>query len=138
MLTQLQETAQVYNFSNIRFAQPPVGDLRFAAPVLPSGRNPDVQDGSVGAICPQAAPAWLLVAEQFAASYVAGNGSEFNVTLAEQQAELYLQNAPPSQPDPRTTEDCLFLDVFAPKNVFDNANNRHRKRWGGGAPVLVW
>ena len=34
--------------------------------------------------------------------------------------------------DPRTTEDCLFLDVDVPKNIYDNAGN------GKGAPVLVW
>ncbi|KKA20555.1 Uncharacterized protein T310_5419 [Rasamsonia emersonii CBS 393.64] len=35
----------------------------------------------------------------------------------------------PSPPDPRTTEDCLFLDVLTPKKVF-----KHRKK----APVIVW
>lgn len=34
--------------------------------------------------------------------------------------------------DPRTTEDCLFLDVVVPKRIFDNAGQ------GSGAPVLVW
>lgn len=34
--------------------------------------------------------------------------------------------------DPRTTEDCLFLDVVVPKAIFDNAGK------GKGAPVLVW
>ena len=47
-------------------------------------------------------------------------------------------NATPQvQPvDPRITEDCLFLDVYSPKKVFDSAasNDRHK----GGAPVLVW
>ena len=38
--------------------------------------------------------------------------------------------APPL--DPRTTEDCLFLDVVVPQNIFDNRGN------GDGAPVLVW
>lgn len=36
------------------------------------------------------------------------------------------------QIDPRTTEDCLFLDVVVPKKIFDNAGS------GSGAPVLVW
>ncbi len=44
---------QYYNFSNIRYAEPPVGNLRFAAPVTP---KPDrtVQRGEVARICPQA------------------------------------------------------------------------------------
>lgn len=32
--------------------------------------------------------------------------------------------------DPRTTEDCLFLDVVVPKRVFD--------RGAGSAPVIVY
>jgi carboxylesterase type B len=31
--------------------------------------------------------------------------------------------------DPRTTEDCLFLDVLTPKDVFQK---------GGNVPVIVW
>ena len=34
--------------------------------------------------------------------------------------------------DPRTTEDCLFLDVHVPKAIFDAQGQ------GKGAPVLVW
>lgn len=34
--------------------------------------------------------------------------------------------------DPRTSEDCLFLDVLASKAVYENKNN------GSGAAVLVW
>jgi carboxylesterase type B len=47
------------------------------------------------------------------------------------------------EPNPATTEDCLFLDVTVPASVLENANNRYRKRqdWSdhrGGAKVLVW
>jgi carboxylesterase type B len=35
-------------------------------------------------------------------------------------------------PDPREDEDCLFLDVLAPRDILKNAGN------GTGAPVLVW
>lgn len=34
--------------------------------------------------------------------------------------------------DPRTTEDCLFLDVVVPQAIFDQAGS------GEGAPVMVW
>jgi carboxylesterase type B len=34
--------------------------------------------------------------------------------------------------DPRTNEDCLFLDVFVPESVLNSAGN------GSGAAVLVW
>lgn len=44
----------------------------------------------------------------------------------------------PSDPDPRSTEDCLFLDVVAPKKVFDRAQNKKSVSKGFLAPVLVW
>ena len=45
-----------YNFSNIRYAQPPTGHLRFSAPAAPTVRNSTVNDGQQGVICPQANP----------------------------------------------------------------------------------
>jgi carboxylesterase type B len=36
-------------------------------------------------------------------------------------------------PNPQETEDCLFLDVFVPKKVFDNRNGSGKK-----AAVLLW
>jgi len=38
-----------------------------------------------------------------------------------------------SAPDPRTSEDCLFLDVITPKSIF---NEKCEDK--AGAPVLVW
>ncbi|RDW57034.1 hypothetical protein BP6252_13906 [Coleophoma cylindrospora] len=46
-------TGAYFNFSNIRFADPPLGELRFAAPIPPSGRNTTVNDGQQVALCPQ-------------------------------------------------------------------------------------
>ncbi|OQU94968.1 hypothetical protein CLAIMM_01243 isoform 2 [Cladophialophora immunda] len=40
--------------------------------------------------------------------------------------------------DPRTTEDCLFLDVVVPKSIFDKANNGTLKKGQRGAPVMAW
>ncbi|KIX00319.1 uncharacterized protein Z518_10458 [Rhinocladiella mackenziei CBS 650.93] len=122
-------TGQLYNFSNIRYAQPPTGDLRFAAPVPPTGRNNVVQNGSVGRVCPQGIPYWSPIASEFTAYLLAGNASSFNFTAANDQLQITLQNAKPTPPDPRTSEDCLFLDVIVPKAVFDNKT---------GAPVIVW
>jgi len=99
-----------------------------------------VQNGSVGVICPQANPAWTFIARQFLTELVAGNASQFNYTESSLELQAYLQSpaVQNATPDPRTSEDCLFLDVIVPKAVFDNANNKHRKRAGAGAPVLVW
>lgn len=50
--THTQESYDAYVFSNIRYARPPTGDLRFAAPQAPlPDRSKVHDDGSDGAIC---------------------------------------------------------------------------------------
>ncbi|KAK0908592.1 hypothetical protein LTR91_022925 [Friedmanniomyces endolithicus] len=121
-------TGGFYNFSNIRYAAPPTGENRFRAPVLPATNRTAVQTGLPARICPQAEPAWLLIAEAYIPEYLAGqtvfNASSFNLSSAS-GGGLPVQ-------DPRTTEDCLFLDVVVPEGIFNNAGK------GYGAPVLVW
>jgi hypothetical protein len=52
----LQDTGiPYYNFSNIRYAAPPVGNLRFAQPVKPAV-NRTLNDGQQSVICSQASP----------------------------------------------------------------------------------
>ncbi|KAF2816279.1 alpha/beta-hydrolase [Mytilinidion resinicola] len=51
---------QVYTFKNVRFAAPPLGDLRWAIPEQPLV-EPGVQNGSVGFACTQSLPAGLNV-----------------------------------------------------------------------------
>ena len=97
-----------------------------------------MNNGSVGVICPQAGPAWEAITEVYAEYILNGTYNSFNYTQALLELEAEIATAPPSTPDPRTTEDCLFLDVIVPKAVFDNANNKHRRRSGAGAPVLLW
>ena len=91
-----------------------------------------VNDGSIGRICPQASPAWELVAAQFLPAYL--TGQPFNLSAA----EAAIAQAASSQPvqDPRTTEDCLFLDVVVPRTIFHKATRRVNAT--AGAPVLVW
>jgi len=86
----------------------------------------------VGVICPQANPAWLLIASEFIPAYLSGKPFNYDAALAA------LSNSSGSLPpqDPRTTEDCLFLDVMVPKKVYDQAGNCSGH--GTGAPVLVW
>lgn len=45
-------------------------------------------------------------------------------------ANMSLGNIPP--PAPGTSEDCLFLDVFVPKSVFDSRSLTNSKRNSGG------
>ncbi|KAK0761938.1 hypothetical protein N5P37_004738 [Trichoderma harzianum] len=124
------ETIKAYNFTNIAFAEPPLGSLRFNAPVPPKGRKSGIQDGSVGKVCPQAFPNWLAMSSVFTTAFAANQTSSFNVT----QTEELLSQLPPQAPDGRTTEDCLVLDVLVPQKVF----NAKRSKASKGAPVLVW
>jgi hypothetical protein len=47
---------EVYIFANIRFAAPPIGDLRWAEPADPVTQD-GIQDGSVGGSCFQSTSA---------------------------------------------------------------------------------
>jgi carboxylesterase type B len=128
----LQSTGGFYNFSNIRYAQPPVGTLRFRAPLPPTGRKTTVDNGSVGRICPQANPAWELIAADFVPDYL--EGIPFNASAASAGSSNMTGMLPPQ--DPRTTEDCLFLDVVVPETIFKGASKNANDT--SGAPVLVW
>ena len=83
-------------------------------------------------ICPQANPAWELIAGTFVPAYVAGK--PYNLSAAE-AALKSMSGSLPIQ-DPRTTEDCLFLDVVVPQSIFRAASNATNNT--SGAPVLVW
>ena len=128
----IQSSGSFYNFSNIRYAQPPIGDLRFRAPVPVSGKSSAINDGSLGRICPQAIPAWILIADQFTPAYT--SGQPFNLTAAE-AAIAQASGSAPAQ-DPRTSEDCLFLDVLVPETIFGKSTRTVNA--SSGAPVLVW
>ncbi|OAG41508.1 hypothetical protein AYO21_04210 [Fonsecaea monophora] len=113
------DTLDVYNFSNIRYARPPTGSLRFTAPQPPLV-NRTLQDGSSGGTCPQAYPVWYLCG-------LALLGVSINSTDACDASLI-------PKPDPTEQEDCLFVDVIVPRKIFANASKEHTK----GAPVMVW
>ncbi|KAL9577504.1 MAG: hypothetical protein Q9212_006323 [Teloschistes hypoglaucus] len=94
-------------FRNIRFAAPPTGQSRFRAPTPPQTNRTKVQNAT-DVICPQAYPKWLTT----------------RTTAPFTEADI-----PPV--DPRTSEDCLFLDVLLPKSVWVS---RDKSR----VPVLVY
>ncbi|EPE05700.1 carboxylesterase family protein [Ophiostoma piceae UAMH 11346] len=112
--------ALYYNFSNIRFAAPPLGQLRFQAPELPlDERSSGVQDGQIGYTCPQSLTAWVVTMDE--------NGTPLN------QTGNVTYEIPPHTAD--ENEDCLFLDVVVPEAAMPTATAKPAKK---GAPVLVW
>ncbi|KAN0096299.1 alpha/beta-hydrolase [Hyaloscypha variabilis] len=125
LLTDSQTTGNFYNFSNIPYAAPPVGNLRFTAPQAHPTPSPvPTNDGSRFAVCPNAIPAWTNVATQWLTEGI----DTLNISAG------YTPPTITSLPTPiyGTSEDCLLLDVLVPKAIFDNAGT------GAGAPVLVW
>ena len=106
-------TGQYYNFSNIRYAAPPLGPLRWSAPTEPlTDPNNTIHDGSLGYICPQAPPLWFEQADTALGDLV--------------------KVIPPAISGQRESEDCLFLDVIVPVEVFKKWRQSHKR-----APVLL-
>ncbi|KAI9050326.1 hypothetical protein LZ554_005493 [Drepanopeziza brunnea f. sp. 'monogermtubi'] len=116
-------TGQFYNFSNIRYAAPPVGNLRFAPPTAPTTRGV-LNDGSRRAICPNATPGWSATMLKWLTE---GIGS---IDIPAGYTPPNVTRGAPGLPD--ESEDCLLLDVLVPRKVFDE--NMKTK----GAPVVVW
>lgn len=99
---------------------------------MANGTNTTVNNGSVGRVCPQASPKWEDTALTFDTDYL--TGQKFNMSAMEMMTSGTIKTLP--KQDPRTTEDCLFLDVVAPKTIFDKATSTTNNT--AGAPVLVW
>ncbi|EHK21879.1 uncharacterized protein TRIVIDRAFT_151632 [Trichoderma virens Gv29-8] len=115
--TAFNETGQYYNFSNIRYARAPTGELRFAPPQPPLKNRTAVQRGDRAISCPQAYAIWYRCGLEML-SHQINDPSQCNSSIL-----------PPAEPSEQ--EDCLFLDVMVPKSVFRNKNTRK-------APVIVW
>ncbi|KIW97969.1 uncharacterized protein Z519_01553 [Cladophialophora bantiana CBS 173.52] len=113
------DSLDFYNFSNIRYARAPTGNLRFTAPQPPL-TNRTVQNGSSGGTCPQSYPVWYLCG----LALLSGSINSTNAC----DASLI------PKPDSTEREDCLFLDVIVPKQIFPNASTKQDT----GAPVMVW
>ncbi|PHH60241.1 hypothetical protein CDD81_1941 [Ophiocordyceps australis] len=107
----LQQSTKLYSFTNIRFAEPPIGKHRFQPPVAASTVNRSLNDGSHGFTCPQVLPDWSI--EQAA-----------NATHTSPEAVRKALGDAAGQ-----SEDCLFLDVIVPKTLFEGESK---------APVMVW
>lgn len=98
--------SQYYTFQDVRFGQAPVGPLRFQAPRFPQANfdSLSVPEPHYGRTC-------LQVDVSAKCTRKAGIG-----LLASKATNQ--------------TEDCLFLDVYVPKGVFNGSRP--------AAPVVVW
>jgi len=129
----IQLTGNYYNFSNIRYAEPPLGSLRFTAPVSPRSRNRTIDNGSIARICPQAYPSLSFTNQIFNTYYSNTGQTSLEGFENASQGFDYPRNTPQ---DPRATEDCLFLDVMIPRDIFKRRHSLNGP--GTGAAVMVW
>lgn len=136
----LNTSGGYYNFSNIPYAEPPIGPLRFSKPIPPQQtNNSTINNGSIEHICPQGQPFINAINTQFLEYYIADNTSTFPFAQLNESlyAESTAQLVPPQ--DPRVSEDCLLLDVMVPQQVFENSTTPTiPKNSSAGLPVLVW
>ncbi|KAI9804627.1 MAG: hypothetical protein M1833_006701 [Piccolia ochrophora] len=127
---KFNETGKYYNFSNVRYAEPPVGDLRFAPPVAVSNNIADSANGDVDRICHQAYTRSSLDIPNFVPKITAAENITFS-TLINAPGDAAVDVNPRPQ-DPRANEDCLFLDVLVPTVEGEDVSSNR------SYPVLVW
>ena len=125
----MQHTSGIYNFSNIRYAQPPTGELRFQAPQSPK-TDRTILTGEDGHICYQATPNWFASGPGVIPQLLGGKINSTYVNAPEHATPLSPAHVP--LPIPHESEDCLFLDVRVPEKTFFDRNN------SDGAAVIVW
>lgn len=111
-----ESNGDIYVFKNIRFAAPPVGNLRWAKPAPPAQQS-GIQDGSYGPICIQA---------PIQGPQLTGPGASSPIGQALNQ---FLAGIPvPSFKE--ASEDCLFLDIYVPAKAINNPSLK--------LPVISW
>ena len=85
-------------------------------------------------MCPQGLPRWSKERSLFLEAYLQGKGSVEEFTHVPPPGFDPSPKAP-AQTDGRANEDCLFLEVIVPKDVYNRPSS-----YGSGkkAPVVVW
>lgn len=76
-------------------------------------------------------PMWETVEQTFLLSYLYNKTFTLSTNISSYSYQ-------PAAQDPRTTEDCLFLDVVVPKKIFDHTKKKPSHFGKDLAPVLVW
>lgn len=110
---KLLDDGRIAYFGGIPYAAPPVGDLRWRAPMSPPARTEELDASRPGPMAYQRAQNM----EAFIESLAAGLG----LSAARQRALLTAVKAAPKNEN----EDCLTLNIRAP-------------HLGTGLPVMVW
>ncbi|KAL8788912.1 MAG: hypothetical protein Q9213_001435 [Squamulea squamosa] len=114
--SKFDPSGDIYVFKNIRFAAPPVGNLRWAKPAPPAPES-GIQDGSYGPTCIQAP----LKGPQLTGP---GANSSFGQGLNQFFAGIPVPSLQPA------SEDCLFLDIYVPKKALEDPSLK--------LPVISW
>ncbi|EEU39938.1 uncharacterized protein NECHADRAFT_79670 [Fusarium vanettenii 77-13-4] len=116
--TVLPADKNIYLFENVRFGAQPV---RFGASDFPEDSNSSIQVAPKVTDCLQINPALL------------SNGPGGKSPLGDPNQDLDPDKPHTSTASPWSgTEDCLFLDVYVPRSVFDNPGSQPL------LPVTVW
>lgn len=100
-----------------------MGDLRWSVPIAPKPNRTAVQEDRPARSCPQSNVAWQSITYKWLPDYIL-NGTIPNINMT--------SSGDFAPPGPTEAEDCLFLDVFVPKAIFERPGN------GSRSPVLVW
>ncbi|KAK0623778.1 Alpha/Beta hydrolase protein [Immersiella caudata] len=119
---QLNATGEYYSFNNIPYAEPPLGELRFRAPIPLLSVNRTVNDGSQPRKCLQSGAPWF----QHSIPLVIQRLIEGGISPP--------MGPPPSAPGEQS-EDCLLLDVSVPKAAYDA---QVAGTLAKPLPVMVW
>ncbi len=117
-----QATGAYYSFKNIPYAEPPLGELRFRAPIPLLSTNRTLNDGTAPRACIQGSAPWF----------------QYSIPLVIQtliQGGLSGPTGPGSGPVLGQSEDCLVLDVSVPKTVYDA---QAAGTLSSPVPVVVW
>lgn len=134
----LKDTLSIFTFSNIRYGQAPIGDLRWSPPLAPHP-EPKLQRGEAERTCFQAQPDWQRILYPWLMAWESDDLTDFYKkfpgppALPPIPANLS-QLFPPLLPS--ETEDCLFLDVHIPKEIFDRRGNKNSN--GNGSAIILW